>query len=175
MSSSTTSATRKSRSDCDAVLTAAAAAFSHDWVLVPISSTTVYTLSAMAASVSSIAPCRRYAVVKPAAGGLALDGQPALERLGAIGQLDAGQRRHVRPHVVELLGEGAHAVGAGERQDLHGAQHAEGLARTVEEAAAGVTRDAGGQGVHGLLPAAAVGAEAHTRLRAQRRDGAQRR
>src|SRR5438270_1385550 len=56
MSSSTTSATRRSRSDCDACFTAAAAAFSQDVVLVPMSSTTVYTLSAMPASVLPFAP-----------------------------------------------------------------------------------------------------------------------
>src|SRR6185503_19806669 len=47
MSSSLTSAMRKSRSDFEARLTAAAAAFSHDSVLVPTSSITLYTLSAM--------------------------------------------------------------------------------------------------------------------------------
>src|SRR4051794_13194598 len=50
MSSSTISATRRSRNDFDACETAAEAAASHDSVLVPMSSTTVYTLSAMTAS-----------------------------------------------------------------------------------------------------------------------------
>src|SRR2546429_5914634 len=72
MSSSTTSATRRSRSDFDAWDTAAAAAFSHDWVLVPMSSTTVYTLSAMTASVLQVAhtlvtATRRLSRVRPAA------------------------------------------------------------------------------------------------------------
>src|SRR6185436_836971 len=47
MSSSTTSAIRRLRKDLDALLTAAAAACSHDSVLVPTSSTIVYTLSAI--------------------------------------------------------------------------------------------------------------------------------
>src|SRR5439155_17541432 len=46
-SSLTTSATRRSRSDPAAVSIAAWAAFSHDSVLVPTSSVTRYTLSAM--------------------------------------------------------------------------------------------------------------------------------
>src|SRR5262249_3494336 len=44
---SETSATRKSRSDLEAWFTAAAAAFSHESELVPTSSITLYTLSAM--------------------------------------------------------------------------------------------------------------------------------
>src|SRR3990170_7707199 len=48
MSSSTTSAMRRSRSVLDARSTAAAAAFSQESVLVPTSSITLYTLSAMA-------------------------------------------------------------------------------------------------------------------------------
>src|SRR5215211_8483084 len=47
MSSCSTSAMRRSRSVCDARLTAAAAAFSHDSVLVPTRSTILYTLSAI--------------------------------------------------------------------------------------------------------------------------------
>src|SRR3990172_8459252 len=47
MSSSATSAMRRSRSVRAARSTAAAAAFSHDSVLVPTSSTILYTLSAM--------------------------------------------------------------------------------------------------------------------------------
>src|ERR1043166_6076176 len=46
-SRSLTSAMRRSRSDCDAVLTAAETAFSHDVLLVPTSSITLYTLSAI--------------------------------------------------------------------------------------------------------------------------------
>src|SRR5260370_42259881 len=53
MSCSTTSATRSSRSDLAAVSTAVRAAASHDWLLVPISSVTRYTLSAMATSFKS--------------------------------------------------------------------------------------------------------------------------
>src|SRR6266704_61035 len=47
MSRLTTSATLRSRNDFEARATAAAAAFSHDSVLVPTSSITLYTLSAM--------------------------------------------------------------------------------------------------------------------------------
>src|SRR6266700_5179413 len=47
MSRLTTSATLRSRNDFEARVTAAAAAFSHDSVLVPTSSITLYTLSAM--------------------------------------------------------------------------------------------------------------------------------
>src|SRR5581483_5115110 len=50
MSSCDTSATRRSRSVFDALATAAAAAFSHESVLVPTSSITLYTLSGMAPS-----------------------------------------------------------------------------------------------------------------------------
>src|SRR5215472_15012902 len=48
MSCSTTRATRRSRRLFDAVVIAAAAAFSQDSVLVPITSITLYTLSTMA-------------------------------------------------------------------------------------------------------------------------------
>src|SRR5256885_16227897 len=99
-----------------------------------------------------------------AAPGTCLEREPAPEGLGAVGQLHAGQRRSVRMQVVELLGQRAHAVGAGERQDLHSAQHAEGLAGAVEEATARVTGNARGQRVHRLLPAAAVRPEADARL-----------
>src|SRR6185503_2999703 len=50
MSSSATSAIRRSRKDCEARSTATAAARSHDSLLVPTSSITLYTLSAMAPS-----------------------------------------------------------------------------------------------------------------------------
>src|ERR1700736_2714092 len=45
-SCSTTSATRRSRSDLRAVFTAVTAASSQDWVLVPMTSMTRYTLTA---------------------------------------------------------------------------------------------------------------------------------
>ena len=51
MSSSATSAIRRSRNDFDAFVTAALAAFSQDSVLVPTSSITLYTLSAIGSSV----------------------------------------------------------------------------------------------------------------------------
>src|SRR5215470_8737218 len=51
MSSSTTSATRRSRSDFAAVSTAFRAASSQDLLLVPTSSTTLYTLSVIGSSV----------------------------------------------------------------------------------------------------------------------------
>src|SRR5689334_9912878 len=62
MSSSTTSAIRRSRNDFDACDTAAEAAASHDSLLVPMSSTTVYTLSAMTASLVRVRPGSRYAL-----------------------------------------------------------------------------------------------------------------
>src|SRR5580704_13437601 len=49
-SSSATSAIRRSRNDALALATAALAAFSHDSPLVPTSSMTLYTLSAMTSS-----------------------------------------------------------------------------------------------------------------------------
>src|SRR5512139_3150260 len=54
MSSWTTSAMRRSRKDLAAVSTASAAAFSHDSLLVPTSSITLYTLSAMVTSLDSV-------------------------------------------------------------------------------------------------------------------------
>src|SRR2546421_6251869 len=58
-SCSTTRATRRSRKVCEARSTAAAAAFSHDSLLVPTRSITLYTLSAMLRSFRSVITCEQ--------------------------------------------------------------------------------------------------------------------
>src|SRR5215210_2384150 len=99
--------------------------------------------------------------------------QRAREGLGAHGQLHGGA---MGVRVRELAREVAHAVGTGLGRGLQRAQHAERLAVAVDERATRVARDAGGDGVDLVTPAAARLAERDALLRAQLRDAqAQRR
>src|ERR1700754_4534078 len=90
------------------------------------------------------------------------------ERLGALRERDV--RAAVRLHVRDLARQVADAVAARDRRDLERAQHAERATLTVDERAAGVTGDARGDRVDGVVPAAGVLTEAHALLRRQLRD-----
>src|SRR5215211_1279808 len=80
--------------------------------------------------------------------------QRAAERLGPLRERDV--RAAVRLHVRQLARQVADAVAAGHRRDLQRAEHAERATLAVDERAAGVTRDAGRDGVDGVVPAAGV-------------------
>src|SRR3954453_12457220 len=69
--------------------------------------------------------------------------------------------------VAELAGEVADAVRGRQRRDRHRAEDAERTAALVEEAAAGVARNARCGRVDRVGPAAAVGAETLALLRAE--------
>src|SRR5919109_2872402 len=89
---------------------------------------------------------------------------------GAGGERDAEAARRVQ--VGELLGDVADAVAARERGDRDGAQHAERLARRVEEGRARVAGDVRRHGVDRVAPAIAVVADALALLGAQLGDAA---
>ena len=74
--------------------------------------------------------------------------------------------RSVRVHVGELHGEVADAVRAGERCELHRAEHADRSAGRVHESAAGVTRDPGRDRVDVVAPAAGSALDDESLLRA---------
>src|SRR5205807_5498823 len=76
-------------------------------------------------------------------------------RFRSVREPHAGERR-VRVQVVELAAHVAHAVRAGFRRDLHGAQDAERAALGVDGGAARVTWDPRGRGVDLMVPAARV-------------------
>src|SRR5919109_1276608 len=84
--------------------------------------------------------------------------QRPAEGLGAGGERDAEAARRVQ--VGELLGDVADAVAARQRGDGDRAQHAQRLARRVEERRAGVAGDAGRDGVDVVAPAVAIVADA---------------
>src|SRR5215208_3389949 len=96
-----------------------------------------------------------------------LDGVP-IERLGAGHQVGPGEP--IGLHVGDLLGEISDAVRAGKRRELHGAEHADRSTGGAEEPAARIARDARGDGVDVMAPAARRVLNDDALLRAEGRD-----